>query len=41
MGGIDSYIIRDLPEPKAAYFIGGGGDNEDATAEDYYDEISL
>ena len=34
IGGIDSYIIKDLPEPKSAFFIGGGGDNADATAED-------
>ena len=39
IGGIDSYIIKDLPEPKSAFFIGGGGDNDDATAEDYPDEI--
>ena len=39
IGGIDSYIIKDLPEPKSAFFIGGGGDNADATAEDYPDEI--
>lgn len=24
IGGIDSYIVKDLPEPKGAYFIGGG-----------------
>lgn len=23
IGGIDSYIVKDLPEPKGAYFIGG------------------
>ena len=34
IGGINSYIIHDLPEPKSAFFIGGGGDNADATAED-------
>ena len=34
IGGIDSYIIKDLPAPKSAYFIGGGGDNSDAAAED-------
>lgn len=28
IGGIDSYIIKDLPEPKSAYFI--GGDAKDA-----------
>jgi len=33
IGGIDSYIIRELPEPKAAYFVGGGGNNADAEAE--------
>ncbi len=25
IGGIDSYIIKDLPDPKAAFFVGGGG----------------
>ena len=39
IGGIDSYIIKDLPEPKSAFFIGGGGDNGDATAEDDSDSI--
>ena len=33
IGGIDSYIIRELPEPKAAYFVGGGGNNADAEDE--------
>ena len=33
VGGIDSYIIRDIPAPKAAFFVGGGGDNSDAEAE--------
>ena len=41
IGGIDSYIVKDLPEPKSAYFIGGGGDNSDATAEDEPDNICL
>ena len=41
IGGIDSYIIKDLPEPKSAFFIGGGGDNDDATAEDYPDNIAF
>lgn len=27
IGGIDSYIIRDLPEPKSAFFIGGSSDD--------------
>ena len=39
IGGIDSYIISDLPEPKSAFFIGGGGNNADAVAEDDPDEI--
>lgn len=39
IGGIDSYIISDLPEPKSAFFIGGGGDNADAVAEDNPEEI--
>ena len=34
IGGVDSYIVKDLPEPRSAFFIGGGGDNEDAVAED-------
>ena len=38
IGGVDSYIIEDLPEPKAAYFVGGGGDNADAEAENYVGE---
>ena len=40
IGGIDSYIIKDLPNPKAAFFIGGAGNNEDAEAENYSEEIS-
>lgn len=40
IGGIESYIIQDLPSPKAAYFIGGGGDNSDAEAENNPDEIT-
>ncbi|SNU04631.1 hypothetical protein SAMN06297422_101173 [Lachnospiraceae bacterium] len=39
IGGIDSYIIKDLPEPKSAFFIGGGGNNADAVAEDDPDDI--
>lgn len=27
IGGIDSYIIKDLPEPKSAFFIGGTKDD--------------
>lgn len=27
MGGIDSYIIKNLPEPKSAFFIGGSKDD--------------
>lgn len=27
VGGIDSYIVKDLPEPKSAYFIGGSSDD--------------
>lgn len=41
IGGCDSYIINDLPCPKAAYFVGGGGDNLDAVAEDNPDEIEF
>ena len=39
IGGVDSYIIKNLPEPKAAYFVGGGGNNADAEAENYVGEI--
>lgn len=39
IGGIDSYIIKDLPEPKSAFFIGGGGNNADAVAEDDPEDI--
>lgn len=28
IGGIDSYIINDLPEPKSAFFIGGSKDDK-------------
>lgn len=28
IGGIDSYIIKDLPEPKSAFFIGGSKDDK-------------
>lgn len=27
VGGVDSYIIQELPEPKSAYFIGGSKDD--------------
>ena len=27
IGGVDSYIIKELPEPKAAFFIGGSKDD--------------
>ena len=40
IGGIDSYIIRVLPEPKAAYFVGGGGNNGDAEAENDAEKIT-
>ena len=40
IGGIGSYIIEDIPAPKAAFFIGGGGDNADAEAENNPDEIT-
>ena len=39
IGGKDSYIIYNLPKPKSAFFVGGGGDNMDATAEDDPDSI--
>ena len=39
IGGVESYIIIELPEPRSAYFIGGGGDNLDAVAEDDPNEI--
>ena len=34
VGGIDSYIIKELPEPKSAFFVGGGGANGDEISED-------
>lgn len=39
IGGIDSYIVKNLPEPRSAYFIGGAGDNDDAVAEDDKNKI--
>ena len=41
VGGVESYIIEDLPKPRSAYFIGGGGDNSDAVAEDDPREIQF
>lgn len=41
IGGIDSYIIKDLPEPKSAFFVGGGGNNADREAENDKDMISF
>ncbi|MBQ2661264.1 MAG: hypothetical protein IJF80_01270 [Clostridia bacterium] len=38
IGGIDSYIIKDLPEPKSAFFIGGSKD--DVFLKDNADTIS-
>ena len=38
VGGIDSYIVKDLPEPKSAYFIGGHKD--DAFLSDEADTIT-
>ena len=38
IGGVDSYIIKELPEPKAAYFIGGSKD--DAFLADETDHIT-
>ncbi len=40
IGGIDSYILKELPDPKSAFFIGGGGKNGDATAEDDPENIT-
>lgn len=37
VGGIDSYIVHELPQPKGAYFIGGGKD--DCFLTDPEDEI--
>ena len=39
IGGKDSYLIDKLPEPKSAFFVGGGGANADAMAEDKADSI--
>lgn len=41
VGGVDSYILKDLPNPKSAYFVGGGGDNSDKDAEDNPENISF
>ena len=41
IGGKDSYILKELPHPKSAFFIGGGGDNDDATAEDRPENIEF
>ena len=40
IGGIDSYIITDLPAPRSAYFVGGGGKNGDQLAEDDPEKVS-
>ena len=41
IGGVDSYILKELPKPKSAYFVGGGGDNSDKDAEDDSENISF
>ena len=41
IGGKDSYILKELPQSKSAFFIGGGGDNDDATAEDKPENIEF
>ena len=40
IGGKESYLITDLPAPKSAFFIGGGGDNGDQLAEDDPDMVA-
>ena len=40
IGGIKSYIIDDLPEPRSAYFIGGDGRNQDSIAENDENNIT-
>ncbi|SKB83943.1 Type I restriction enzyme R protein N terminus (HSDR_N) [Lachnospiraceae bacterium] len=40
IGGKKSYIVDDLPEPRSAFFIGGGGKNEDSVAEEDADSIT-
>ncbi len=40
IGGKDSYLITDLPDPKSAFFIGGHGKGKDLVAEDK-DEITI
>ena len=40
IGGIKSYIIDDLPEPRSAYFIGGDGKNQDSIAENDENNIT-
>ena len=39
IGGVSSYIIENLPAPKSAFFIGGGGRNGDRLAEEDDDGI--
>ena len=43
IGGINSYIVKEeeLPVPKSAFFVGGGGNNADALAEDNSNEITV
>ena len=39
VGGFDSYIIKNLPTPKSAYFVGGNGKGIDAIAEENPNDI--
>ena len=33
IGGTDCYLVKDLPEPRSAYFVGGSGRGSDSKAE--------
>ena len=41
IGGKESYIVQDLPEPKSAFFVGGNGTGTDAVAADDPARISF
>lgn len=41
IGGKESYIVKDLPEPRSAFFVGGNGNGTDADAEDDPNQIAF
>lgn len=41
IGGKESYIVEDLPEPKSAFFVGGWGKGSDAEAENDPNVVSF